>query len=159
MDVTLFSITLTCTICIAFNMFVVELNDSLNIEMMVAFADFAAVIAITAVYFFHSEWITADLLEISDNFYNSPWYRLPVKQQKYLMLPIQRADRIYRMKSLGLFDCSLPVFVSVHFYCSILMLFILENYTFCIVSLPHFLIILQIIRSAASYFIIIRSFK
>lgn len=115
MEVILFNITFTCVICIAFNLLVVELNDSLNFEMLVAFADLGIVMSITAVYFFHSEWITCDLLEIGDNFYNSAWYQLPVEMQRPLKLPIQRADRVFRLRALGLFECSQAVFLSVNF--------------------------------------------
>lgn len=116
MEVTLFNITVICTICIAFNLLAVELNDSINLGLLIAFADMAFVMAITGVYFFHSEWITSDLLEIGDNFYNSAWYLLPVKQQRLLALPIQRAEREFRLKGLGLFECSQAAFLSVFFY-------------------------------------------
>lgn len=114
MEVTLFNITFTCIICIAFNLLAVELSESFSLELMVASSDIAVVIGITAVYYFHSEWITSDLLEIGDNFYNSTWYLLPVHQQRLLVLPIQRADREFRLKALGLFECSKAVFLSVN---------------------------------------------
>lgn len=113
MEVILFAITFTCTIVLAFSLLVVELNESLNLEMLVAFIDSGIVIAITAIYFFHSEWITSDLLEIGDNFYNAPWYLLPMKQQRLLVLPIQRADRVFRLKGLGFFECSQALFITV----------------------------------------------
>lgn len=118
MEVTLFNITVICTICIAFNLLAVELNDSINMGLLIAFADMAVVLAITGVYFFHSEWITSDLLEVGDNFYNSAWYLLPVKQQRLLVLPIQRADREFRLKGLGLFECSQAAFLSVFLFFS-----------------------------------------
>lgn len=113
MKVTLFNSTFTCVICIAFNLFVIELIESVNVEMMVAFIDIGFVIGLTFAYFYLAEWITSDLLSIGDHFYSSAWFQLPVKQQKLLALPIQQAQRELRLKGLGLFDCSLPVFSSV----------------------------------------------
>lgn len=114
MDLIIFNITFTCTAVIAFNLLVVELNESINFEMLVAFADLVVVLLITALYFFHSEWITSDLYEIGDNFYNSPWYILPIRHQRLLVLPIQRAGREFRLKGLGIFECSLVLFLAVN---------------------------------------------
>lgn len=117
MQVVLFNLTFTCVIVIALNLIVVELNESLNLEMVVAIADLITVLQLTFGHFFLAEWITTDLLSIGDVFYNSVWYRLPVKQQKLLVLPIERGQREFRLRGLGLFNCSLVVFSSVKFIC------------------------------------------
>lgn len=119
MKVVLFSMTLTCVIVIAANLLVFELNESFNQEIFVAFLDMGVEIIMTFAHFYLAEWITSDLLTIGDHFYNSAWYDLPLKHQKLLVLPIQRAQRELRLKGLGLFECSLPVFSMVgisHFY-------------------------------------------
>lgn len=113
MELILFNITLACTLVIAFNLFTIELSDGLNYDILTALADIIIVIALTFAYFYLSERITADLLEICDIFYNSPWFQLSTKQQKLLTLPIQRAGRELRLTGLGLIDCSLIVFSKV----------------------------------------------
>lgn len=126
MEVILFIITMTCTINIAFNMFVLELTDTFNFEMADASINMLVVLCLTFAYFYFSERVTADLLRVDEIFYNSAWYRLlPAGQQRRLMLPIQMAQEAIRLTCWGLVDCSLAVF-------------------------------LQIIRTAASYFIMIR---
>lgn len=115
MEVIIFNITLICAVVIACNLLVFELIDEMNIVMLAAIIDLSVVIAMTFAYFYLSERITSDLLEIDDIFYDSPWYRLPIKRQKLLVLPIQRAGRELRMTGLGLFDCSLAVFSKVIF--------------------------------------------
>lgn len=105
--------TLNCVIAIAFNLFVLELNESINMEIFIALVDLGAELGMTAAHFFLSEYITMDLLKIGDIFYNSPWFQLPTKQQMRLVLPIQRAQREIRLTGLDLFQCSLDVFVSV----------------------------------------------
>lgn len=102
-----------CTVSIAFNLFVFESNDKFNMEMVTASVDLSFMLGLTFVYFYFSERITADLSEVGEIFYNSPWYQLPVKQQKLMTLPIQRAQRVFRLQCLGLCDCSLAVFASV----------------------------------------------
>lgn len=113
MSFVLFVNTLTCVIVIAFSLTVVEMSESVNIALCVAIANLGGVLGITFVHFYPSEWITSDLLVIGDLFYESSWYCLPTKQQKLLMLPIQRAERDFRLKSLGLIDCSLVILGSV----------------------------------------------
>lgn len=113
MELILFNLTFTCITAIAFNLFVIDLNDSLSYEIIVALADLFFVLNLTLAHFYLSEWITSDLLEIGNIFYNGAWYRLPTMQQKLLVLPIQRAGRPLHLEGLGLFDCSLAVFVSV----------------------------------------------
>lgn len=116
MKVVLFNMTFICVIVIALNLLVVELNESVSVQMVVAFTDLISVVLVTFSYFFLAECITTDLLSVGDLFYNSDWYRLlSVQQQKLLVLPIQRAQRELRLKGLGLFDCSLVTFASVKF--------------------------------------------
>lgn len=117
MELILFNMTLTCTIVLAFNLLVVELNGTINLEIFVAFVDLGVVLGLTIGYYYPAEWITSDLLMIGDHFYESYWYRLPAHQQKLLVLPIQRAQRELRLKGLGLFECSLSVFLTVNCQC------------------------------------------
>lgn len=101
-------------IVIALNLLVFELNESLNLEMIVALCNMVVMIGMIFAHFLLAEWITSDLLSIGDHFYKSAWFRLPVMRQKLLIVPIQRAQREVRLKGLGLFDCSLAVFSSVN---------------------------------------------
>lgn len=112
-EVILFITTLMYTIVLAFNLFVIDMNDTLRLDTLVSFFNLCGVLGVLFMFCYLSEWITADLLEIGEIFYNSAWYQLAPHQQKLLTLPIQRAHREFRLKCQGLFDCSLPVFLSV----------------------------------------------
>lgn len=109
----LFNITVTCTVTITFNLFVVELNETLSLATYIALLDLYLVLGLTFAYFYLSERISIDLMAIGDVFYDSAWYRFTAKQQKLLWLPIQRAQENVRLTGLGLFECSLPVFAAV----------------------------------------------
>lgn len=113
MQLTLFATTLMVTTGIALNLLAVELNGVMSLEGLMAIIDAVIILTLMFVYCFTSECVTSDLLGIDESFYNSPWYCLPVKRQKLLKLPIQRAQRAFRLSGLGLFDCSLVVFSSV----------------------------------------------
>lgn len=118
MNIILFSITLDCSVVLACDLFVLQLTASIDLESIVAFIDVANTVLITFSYFYLSEWITNDLLEIGDHFYAAPWYRLAAKQQRLVMLPILRAEREFRLKGLGFFDSSLAVFSTVLLICA-----------------------------------------
>lgn len=116
-EVAMFCTTLMCTIALAFSLFVIQTSDDLNYEIFAAVGDVFVMIPLTFAYFYSSERITTDLMEIGDIFYNSLWYhRLTVKQQKLLALPIKRSGRELRLTCLGLIDCSLPTYLSVIFF-------------------------------------------
>lgn len=109
----LFQIILTCTIVIALSLFVLELNDFLSIETLIALINLICVLMPMVIYCYLSEWVTSDLMEIGEIFYNSNWHRLPNKEQRLVALSIGQAQRVFRLRGLGLIDCSLAVFSSV----------------------------------------------
>lgn len=112
MEVILFTMTLMSSIVIAFNLFTME-SIGLSLEAVVAFWNLSLSIILLFVYCYLSDWITFDLVEVGDIFYNSPWYQLGSREQCLIILPIQRANRLVSLKGLGLFNCSVEVFVSV----------------------------------------------
>lgn len=112
MDVILFAMILTCSVALALDLFAIELAGAVSIETTNAVLNINLLLILIFTYCYRSECVTTDLLEIGDHFYNSEWYRLPVKQQRLLALPIDRAHSEFRFKGLGLFNCSLAVFSS-----------------------------------------------
>lgn len=119
MEAILFVVTLVCTLVIAMNLLAIELIDAITTETMNAVLNTFFELLFMFMFCSLSEYMTSDLLEIDDIFYNSAWYRLPVKKQRLVVQPIERAQRVFRLKGLGLFDCSLAVFATVKllFFC------------------------------------------
>lgn len=113
MDPILFAMILTCSVALALDLFAIELAGVISVETTNAVLNINLLLILIFTYCYRSECVTTDLLEIGDNFYNSEWYRLPVKQQQLLALPIERAHSEFRFKGLGLLNCSLAVFSSV----------------------------------------------
>lgn len=117
MESVVFILTLTFSAIIAFSLFAIEQSVGFNFETLVAFMDLGVMFSVTFAYFFFSERITTDLSEIGEIFYYSPWYgRLTAKQQKLLVLILQRSQREVRLTGMGLFDCSLPIFKAVRIH-------------------------------------------
>lgn len=113
MEVALFCMLLACSVIIALNLFALESNDLLSMGAAVSIDEFGTVLAMTFAHCYVSERITVALASVRGFFYASPWYELPVRLQRPLTLPIRRAAFEFRLKSLGLIDCSLATFLSV----------------------------------------------
>lgn len=112
MDQILFVIIVTYALTIALNLIVLEAGD-LSMEVAFAIFDLVSMSVLTFTYCLLSEILTTSLVEVSTNFYASPWYLLTAKQQYLLQFPIQRAQNEFRLKGLNIVDCSLAVFSSV----------------------------------------------
>lgn len=143
-----FMLTMECSITIAINLFVIEISDNFMV-LCVALIEITINVGITFVYFYFSERITTDLLAIGEHFYNSPWYRLSAKQQKLLMLPVLRAQCEQRLTGLGIIDCSMAIYSKVSYWIHP----IFDQFA----HVWYILLCLQIMRSAYSYFLMIRS--
>lgn len=115
LDVLFFQL-LICAIIIAFDLFTMESANTSYLLLVVSFTEMASTVVPTYIYCSLSETFTYDLVEIGDTFYSSTWYKMPVKYQKLLRIPVMRSQREVRLSGLGLIDCSLNVFLSVRKY-------------------------------------------
>lgn len=113
MSATIFNQLLVCAVTIAMQLFLLESTKLISFDTVIS-VYFIFVFTTTAfIYCSLSETVTTDLLSIGDNFYDFAWYLLPVQQQRFFLLPIQRAYREFHFGGLGLIDCSLKNFLSV----------------------------------------------
>lgn len=62
-----------------------------------------------------SEQITSSLSEIANIFYDSSWYRAPMRYQKLFPLVIARSQQAFHLRGLGIISCSLETFARVIF--------------------------------------------
>lgn len=105
---------LACSAIVALNLFALELNSLLSMEVMISIYDMGTSVALTFIHCYYAENITDALLDVGDIFYNSAWYNRTLDRNgAYLILPIQRAQREFRWISFNLIECSLPVFLKV----------------------------------------------
>lgn len=116
MEGVLFVTMLLFAIITAMSLLALELSNALSLETLDAFFDTILMVGLVLGYCYLSECVTSDLLEVGDIFYNSAWYHLPAKQKRLLVVPIGRAQNVFRLKCLGFVDCSLTVFSSVSLF-------------------------------------------
>lgn len=110
----LFYQLLICVLNIAFGLFsLVQTLDELSLDTYHSITALFNMLASTFFYCYYADRATWDLLEIGDIFYNSLWYKLPIQEQKLLIIPIQRSQMLFVLKGFEFFDCSLQLFAAV----------------------------------------------
>lgn len=113
MSPALFFQLLFSAIEMAFLCFVVESNVFFSFPPFVANVGSATVLLPTFFYCNLSKAVSTDLSAICDVFYNYSWYLMRANQQKHILFPIRRAQQEFRIKGLGIVQCSLGAFMSV----------------------------------------------
>lgn len=112
------------------------------------------------IYCAFSENLTYDFCTTGEIFYNLLWYQFSIKLQKLYVLPLLRSQREFRLSGLGIIECSLRVLASVNIICLFGPLHLprLMNNRNCDGKMFIFLS-MQIIQTAASYFLLMKSLK
>lgn len=105
---------LNCVIDVVFDLISLDQTlHQLNTTTVHNIATLFTVLALAFIFCYYADRVTVDLLEVSDIFYNSLWYKLPFQEQQLLILPIRRAQKKFRLKGYTVFECSIEVFVKV----------------------------------------------
>lgn len=119
MNEVLFFRLLACSATVALDFFSLELNETLSLETIASLYDIATMSTMTFLYCYYSETVTEALLDVGDVFFYSPWYESAMNQNGLLAiisLPVQRAQREFRLVGFQLVECSLAVFLKVSRY-------------------------------------------
>lgn len=114
MNHVLFYQMLFTAIELASYMFAIDEAQAMSPSNITAILGALTVLLPTFLFCKLSENVTEALQVIGDAFYGCSWYRLSGKQQQLFLLPVQRAQKAFRMNGLGIVDCSLEVFASVN---------------------------------------------
>lgn len=111
----LFYQLVNCGIFIAFGLFGMDQSlREINFDTFMCLAALICALIPIFIYCYHADGLSEDLLEIGDIFYATKWYKLSNQEQKIMMLPIQRAQRIFRLNGYKVIDCSLETFLTVN---------------------------------------------
>lgn len=62
----------------------------------------------------YAEKLTAQSIEVSRMvYYDLLWYKLSVRQQKNIIMPLRRAQKLFKLDGYGIFACSMELFLNV----------------------------------------------
>lgn len=70
-------------------------------------------VAATGVNFvlcYYADKLTEEASEVGDAMYSTAWYEMPIPQQKMLMLPIYRSQKLIQLTGFGIYTYSLKNF-------------------------------------------------
>lgn len=109
----LFSQLVFCAVVIALGLFGLQSNNMISTDTIVSTYEVFCVVVVTFIYCHLSNTATSELFQITDVFYDCNWFMLPVKYQTILILPMQRAQRVFYFNGLGMVDCTLRTFLVV----------------------------------------------
>lgn len=109
----IFIVLLSCVLFLVLMLLKMDQFTTITYDSISIFDALLTYSIICYVYCRFSENITSKSLEIGDIVYNSLWYKMPLKEQKLIILMIQRSQKEFRLSGLGLVDCSLATFLAV----------------------------------------------
>lgn len=99
---------------IAFSLFALDHSmEQINLNSIICIECLFFAILITYILCSLSEKMTQQSYRIGDTLFESKWYKLPIKEQKLLILFIQRSQKEFRLNGYKIIDCSLKTFVAV----------------------------------------------
>lgn len=114
MSVVIFFQMLFSAIELASFIFAIDEKKGMNLMNGTAILGGCCILMPTFLFCKLSDNVTASMQMIADAFYECSWYCLSAKQQTVFLLPIQRAEKKFRINGLGMVDCSLAIFASVN---------------------------------------------
>lgn len=110
----LFCDLLGCVLFIAFSLFALDKSlDEINYNTIICIECLTTSILTTFILCSLSEQMTSQSYRMADTLFESKWYGLPVTEQKWLILLIQRSGKEFRLNGYKIIDCSLKTFVAV----------------------------------------------
>ncbi|XP_031622714.1 uncharacterized protein LOC116340381 [Contarinia nasturtii] len=63
-------------------------------------------ISVNFILCYYADNLTSHACGIADELYNSLWFEMPIQQQKLLLVPICRAQKLFRLTGFGIFTYS-----------------------------------------------------
>lgn len=85
-------------------------TKELNFNALTVYFILFMSICLNFILCYYADIMTDHACGIADELYNSMWYEMPVIHQKLLLLPICRAQKIFRLTGFGIFTYSLQNF-------------------------------------------------
>lgn len=97
---------------IAFFIFVMDgvLTKAIDFNDVIVYNFLVAATCVNFILCNYADKLTQEASEVADAMYNTAWYDMPVEQQKMLLLPIARSQKLIRLTGFGIYTYSLQNF-------------------------------------------------
>lgn len=97
---------------IAFFIFVMDgmLTKTSDFNDLIVYNFLVAATCVNFVLCYYADKLTQEASEVADTMYDTAWYEMPIPQQKMLLLPIYRSQKLIRLTGFGIYTYSLQNF-------------------------------------------------
>lgn len=110
----------TCIICTVLELLTIDRSvqegrfDIFDVTMIISITLLVLHLSIVFILCFYGEKLTTQSFQVMDIIYSDLlWYKLPAQQQRVLTMSIRQAQKVYRLKGYGIFECSMELFLKV----------------------------------------------
>ena len=97
-----------------------------------------------------------DAISIDSIIYHSLWYEMPRVEQVYVELIMQRSQKPFEIKGLGVFVCSLETYLRVFYILHAIELEFVLLSTATKLMILFDMLTFQLVRNAISYYMVFR---
>lgn len=97
---------------IAFFIFVMDgmLTKTSDFNDLLVYTFLIAATCVNFVLCYYADKLTQEASEVADVMYDTAWYEMPIQQQKLLLLPICRSQKLIHLTGFGVYTYSLQNF-------------------------------------------------
>lgn len=109
-----------CIVYIAFILFALDQSmKEMNFDTLLTIDCLMTTNFLNFILCHFSEELTQRSFDVADIIFKSKWYKLSIKQQQLLVMPIHRSQKEFRLKGHKIIECSMETFLTVYM-CSML---------------------------------------
>lgn len=110
----LFNQLFSCILFLALMLFSMDQSKTFDTSMILGLQSLVTYLMIGYLYCRLSENMTEKCFEIGDVVYNNLfWYKMSVNERKCIMFIIRQSQKEFRLKGLGMINCSLATYLTV----------------------------------------------
>lgn len=97
---------------IAFFIFVMDgmLTKTSDFNDLIVYNFLVAATCVNFVLCYYADKLTQEASEVANTMYNTAWHEMPIPQQKMLLLPIYRSQKLIQLTGFGIYTYSLQNF-------------------------------------------------
>lgn len=97
---------------------------SIDFNVLIVYNFLVTSICLNFILCYYADNLTEEASGVADAMYNTAWFEMPVEQQKLLLLPICRSQKLIRLTGFGVYTYSLQNFARIVLRSQCIRLFI-----------------------------------
>lgn len=87
--------------------------DGIDFNVLIVYNFLVTAICLNFILCYYADKLTEQASGVADAMYNTAWFEMPVEQQRLLLLPICRSQKLIRLTGGGVYTYSLQNFARI----------------------------------------------